>query len=187
MPADLRPNELPVEEQASAGGIGVAASGRGEALYTPWLTYREAAHQLNISEAAVAARARRRKWPKLQPNRRGAAVRIQVPIEQSSGSRLDSPTSDNELRVRALDAAAQRLSGLVEQERLISYVERRDRLEAQRQTALFRGQLRVAQSECAAAQRRLVDAEIRVSELTSELDAARTQLGRRWWWFWRAW
>src|SRR5258708_4970184 len=47
-----------------------------------WLTYREAAERLGITADAVARRPRRPTWPKLQPNRPGTPVRIQVPGEQ---------------------------------------------------------------------------------------------------------
>src|SRR5206468_5741299 len=156
----FRPN-LPLAAPAPARH---RACRQGVAMIEPqWLTYREAAERLGITADAVARRARRHKWPKLLPNRPGNPVRIQVPGDQFNRPTPpalppppDAPPPDNppppadaELTAALVDLQAEvaRLTDLAEQERRIAAIERRDRLEVQRQTEELLAQVNAAQRE----------------------------------------
>jgi septal ring factor EnvC (AmiA/AmiB activator) len=165
-----------------------------------WLTYREAAERLGITPDAVARRARRHKWPKLLPNRPGNAVRIQIPADQllrptpppalapEPPPRADAMAAE---AVAALQAELARLTDLAEQERRIAAIERRDRLEMQRQTENLLAQLRAAQRDADQAKyaadhsgRGLVEAGRRIADLERQIEEARAALKkheRRWW------
>ena len=172
-----------------------------------WLTYREAAERLGITADAVVRRAGRHKWPKLLPNRPGNPVRIQVPGDQFHRSTPpalppppDAPPPDNppppgdaELTAALVDLQAEvaRLTDLAEQERRIAAIERRDRLEMQRQTEELLAQVNAAQREVDRARyaadasgRGLVDAGRRIADLERQVEEARAALKkheRRWW------
>jgi|SRR5690349_2311804 len=166
-----------------------------------WLTYREAAERLGITADAVARRARRHKWPKLQPNRPGNPVRIQVPGDQlrtpppppPALQPPPAPPPDAELStaIAELQAEVTRLTDLAEQERRIAAIERRDRLEMQRQFDDLLAQVNAAQREVDRARyaadasgRGLVDAGRRIADLERLLEEARAALKkheRRWW------
>ena len=172
-----------------------------------WLTYREAAERLGITADAVARRARRHKWPKLQPNRPGNPVRIQVPGEQlqtppppppaappappPAPALPPPPDAGLTAAIAELQAEVTRLTDLAEQERRIAAVERRDRLKMQRQTEELLAQLHAAQREVDRARyaadasgRGLVDAGRRIAELEHQVEEARAALKkheRRWW------
>jgi type VI protein secretion system component VasF len=166
-----------------------------------WLTYREAAERLGITADAVARRARRHKWPKLQPNRPGNPVRIQVPGDQlrtpppppPAPQPAPAPPPDAELTntIAALQAEVTHLTDLAEQERRIAAIERRDRLEMQRQFEDLLAQVNAAQREVDRARyaadasgRGLVEAGRRIADLEHQLEEARAALKkheRRWW------
>ena len=164
-----------------------------------WLTYREAADRLGITADAVARRARRHKWPKLLPNRPGNPVRIQVPADQldrpppPEAPPTPPPPPDTRLAetVAALQAELARVTDMAEQERRIAAVERRDRLELQRQTEELRAQFQAVQREVDKARyaadmsgRGLVDAGRRIADLEHQLEEARLKLKkheRKWW------
>jgi len=119
-----------------------------------WLTYREAAERLGITADAVARRARRRQWPKLLPNRPGNPIRIQVPGDQFHRPPPPalpppsdrSPPVDTDLTAALAERQAEvaRLGDLAERERRIAAIERRDRLEPQRQTDDLLAQIHAA-------------------------------------------
>jgi hypothetical protein len=166
-----------------------------------WLTYREAAERLGITAEAVARRARRHKWPKLLPNRPGNPVRIQVPGDQfrttlpppppPQPAPAPPPDAGMMSAIAELQAEVARLGDVAEQERRIAAIERRDRLEMQRQTDDLLAQIHTAQREVDRARyaadasgRGLVDAGRRIADLERQVEEARAALKkheRRWW------
>jgi len=159
-----------------------------------WLTYRHAADALGITPEAIAARARRRRWPKRTRNDSGE-VEIAVPADQFPSSDTKPPRLAQDAPPTpeaptpptpspdALAAIVGPLTGLLERERA-------DRLTLQGQADALREDLHSARLEAAKAtgeaaleRLRREAAEKRAADLERQLAEARTR--RRWWWLWR--
>jgi type IV secretory pathway VirB10-like protein len=153
------------------------------------MTYRAAGERLGLQASAVAARARRGRWPKRLRNDTGEAE-VLVPADalapapnQPSGTRpvLPAPVPTPDATADAVRAAVAPLQALLERET-------QDRRTLQGQADALRDQLAAAQLDAAkahgdarteAAMREA--AEARAKDLQRQLDALQAKPRRRWW------
>lgn len=154
-----------------------------------WLTYRLAGERMGLQASAVAARARRGRWPKRLRNDTGEAE-ILVPGEAlASGpakapgtppAPSPAPTGPDSV-ADALRAAIGPLQALLEREQL-------DRRTLQGQADALREQLAGAQLDAAQAtgmanteRAKREAADARVRDLQRQLDALQAPRPRPWW------
>lgn len=156
-----------------------------------WMTYRAAGERMGLQPSAVAARARRGRWPKRLRNDTGEAE-ILVPGDALSPRPAKAPetpptpapaTSPPSLTADALQAALAPLQAILDRET-------QDRRTLQAQADALRDQLAAAQLDAAkshgdarteAARREA--AEARAKDLQAQLDALQSRPRRRWWLF----
>lgn len=168
-----------------------------------WLSYREAAERLGIDPAAVAARARRARWPKRRRNEPPNAAEVLVPAEllaagpqlpqereEAPAPHVEAPDIGDAVRAATgplADAlareAAERRALQVEADGL------RDRLAAsQVATARASGETNTERVKREAAEAKAKDLQERLDKVLAQFDklqpeAAKPQPRRRWWQF----
>ena len=162
-----------------------------------WLTYAQAGERLGLRPEAVAARARRGRWPKrIRNNDNTAEILVpaellarpapQLPAEQREPP---APTSDAPTVADAIRAAVAPLEAALEREQAATERERIDRKVLQAQSDALRVELAQAQIERAeahgiarteAARREAVEA--RAADLQRQIEALEARQRRRWWW-----
>jgi len=154
-----------------------------------WMTYKAASDRLGIQPAAVAARARRGRWPKRLRNDTGEAE-ILVPAD-AIASTPPKPPGTPAAPAPALpgpDAVADAVRAAVAPLQAMLERETQDRRTLQRQADALRDQLAAAQLDAAratgdarteAAKREA--AETRARDLQARLDALQAKPRRRWW------
>ena len=166
-----------------------------------WLTYREAAERLGIDPAAVAARARRARWPKRRRNEPPNAAEVLVPAEllaagpqvpqereEAPAPHVEAPDIGDAVRAATgplADAlareAAERRALQVEADGL------RDRLAAsQAATIRATGDANVERVKREAADAKAIDLQGRLDRVQAQLDAMQAEAAkpkpmRRWW------
>jgi hypothetical protein len=154
-----------------------------------WLTYKAAADRLGLQPSAVAARARRARWPKRLRNDTGEAE-ILVPGEllatprqrPQEGRPAPAPDSEAPKVAAAVQAAVGPLQAALERETM-------DRRTLQGQADALRDQLAAAQLDAARAAgkaateaARREGAEREAADLRRQLEALQARPRRRWWW-----
>jgi hypothetical protein len=166
-----------------------------------WLTYREAADRLGIDPAAVAARARRGRWPKRRRNEPPQAAEVLVPGEllargpQLAPERDPAPPAALTLAelgaaVRQIVAPLQESLDRTDAERKALQVEAnglRDQLTAaQLATARANGESTTERVKREAAEAKAKDLQDRLDKVLAQFDAmqaeARKPKPRRPWW-----
>lgn len=160
-----------------------------DASQAEWLSYRQAGERLGLQPTAVAARARRARWPKRLRNDTGEAE-ILVPAEvlakppQAPQEARPAPAPDVEAPNvgDAVRAAVGPLQAALERETM-------DRRTLQGQADALREQLAAARLEAAKATgtaateaARREGAEREAADLRRQLDALQARPRRRWWW-----
>jgi hypothetical protein len=164
-----------------------------------WLTYREAGERLGIDPAAVAARARRARWPKRRRNEPPNPAEVLVPAEllaagpQLPQERDESPTlaqaaPDIADAVRAAMGPLSEALAREAAERRALQVEAdglRDRLAAA-QLAMARasGETNVERVKREAAEAKAIDLQGRLDLVLGQFDKLRAETSkprRRWW------
>jgi hypothetical protein len=171
-----------------------------------WLSYREAGERLGLDGAAVAARARRGRWPKRRRNEPPNAVEILVPAEllergpQLPQERDSRPAPDQEApnvgdAVRAAVAPLQTMleAANVERRELQAQAEAlRERISAsQLAIAQVRGDLQAERVKREGAEATATDLRQQLANVTTRLDRlqadarakAEAPPRRRWWRF----
>ena len=154
-----------------------------------WMTYRAAGERMGLQPSAVAARARRGKWPKRLRNDTGEAE-VLVPAEALAPSPVKPPgtqaapapaTSPPPLTADALQASLAPLQAMLDRET-------QDRRTLQAQADALRDQLAAAQLDAAKAtgtantERAMREAaEARARDLQHQLDKLQAPRPRPWW------
>ena len=161
-----------------------------------WMTYRQAADQLGLTPEAVAARARRRHWPKRKnPARNDDLIEILVPGEDLAEALAKARKRPQERQQpdvppdvapdvgAAVQAAVAPLQALLEREAA-------DRRTLQAQADALRDKLAAAQLEAASAtgsanteRAKREAAEARAADLQRQVEDLRTAAAKRrkWW------
>jgi hypothetical protein len=166
-----------------------------------WLSYREAADRLGIDPAAVAARARRGRWPKRRRNEPPNAAEVLVPAEllaagpQEPQERENAPAPSQEAPdiagiVQASIAPLTDALARTDAERKALQVEAnglRDQLAAaQLATARASGESTTERVKREAAEAKAKDLQDRLDKVLAQFDAmqaeARKPKPRRPWW-----
>lgn len=161
-------------------------SGRSPSL---WMTYKAAGERMGLQPSAVAARARRGRWPKRLRNDTGEAE-VLVPAEALDTSPAKPPgtqaapapaTSAPPLTAEALQAALAPLQALLDREA-------QDRRTLQAQADALRDELAAAQLDAAKAtgsanteRARREAAEAKAQDLQRQLDRLQAPRPRPWW------
>ena len=155
------------------------------------MTYREAAARLGLTPEAVAARARRQKWPRQPGNKPTDPTRIRVPddvLAQAQQSPDVAPTApiaslapDHQAEAfKALSAAVDSLRAELEAQRQDARhqveVEREERREAQRQLDAVRQQLVEAQASAALKGQTVEEQTRQIKDLAGALEKVRGYL-----------
>lgn len=154
-----------------------------------WMTYKAAGEQMGLQASAVAARARRGKWPKRIRNDTGEAETL-VPGEALASGPISAPgtptpaspaPSAPENIADALRAAIGPLQAMLERETL-------DRRTLQGQADALRDQLAAAQLEAAQAsgaanteRAKREAADAKALDLQRQLDRLQAPRPRPWW------
>jgi hypothetical protein len=150
-----------------------------------WLSYREAAERLGIDAAAVAARARRGRWPKRRRNDPPNAAEVLVPAELLAAGPQVAPERDPPppaaLTLTELGAAVRQIVAPL-QETLDREVAERQALQAEAgalrdrlatanlDTASVRGELQTERVKREGVEATATDLRQRLATVTAQLD-----------------
>lgn len=172
-------------------GVGMSDDASPAPPSSQWMTYAAAAERLGVSPDAVAARARRRKWPKRKnPARNDGLAEVLVPAEdlaQAAPTVGATPPPTPPAAV-APDAAIIALQAALSALRAALERTDGDRRILQQQADALREQLSAVQVERAQAvgaanaeKARVALLEQRLAELRRDVEDWRQRAKRRWW------